>query len=151
MMKIKDIKVGMNVRRTKDMSGRSREYPKGYTFTVKNVFIGSLSVECDRGAYHDIRNLESTDLEIQLTAAQAEVERIKAAIRDRDMPKVGDVITWGDLKKMYHYTVHAVDGDHIACAQRNLSSGAVVGRYWFDISQIFLRHDFEFVSRASTS
>lgn len=112
MMKIEDIRVGMNVRRTRDMTGRSREYPKGYTFSVVAIMNHGCSVTCDKGAIHDVTNLEPTDLEVQLTAAQAEVERIKAAIRDRDMPKVGDVITWGS--GAIDYEVKAVDDGWMA-------------------------------------
>lgn len=134
-MKIEDIEVGMNVRRTCSSSGA----PEGYTFTVMSV--AGTSAVCDRGRMHSVWNLEPSDLEQRLSLAQAAVDRIKAEIQDRDRPKVGDIITWGSggIK----YEVCAVDDDWRAL--KSVTSGP-----W---DRIWRKHDslnnFKIVSRAS--
>lgn len=144
-MKIEDIKVGMNVRRTKAMKYKEHSFPKGYTFTVAKICTPSVaaSVLCDRGYHHDLTNLEPTDLETQLTATQAELDRIKAAIRDRDTPKVGDVITWGSGGVDYEVCAF----DHNWLALRPVTPGPWE-RIWRQYSAL---NNFKIVSRASTS
>ena len=129
-MKIEDIKVGMNVRRTRGHTLRSIPAPKGYTFTVKEV--NGATAVCDQGWDHDIRCLEPTDLETQLIALQAEVERIKAAIRDRDMPKVGDVITWGG--KSVDFKVFARDDEYLALVEHSTRPSR--SRLWLPLSAL---------------
>lgn len=90
-----EFKVGDRVRRLTAAGA----YPAGWEFTVTRIgenWDGEHSLY-DKSVVHYSRNCELvlTPFALELRAAEAEVERIKAEIEKANAPKIGDTYTTG--------------------------------------------------------